>query len=152
MSSKQVEYPLETAFRNLSQHMQDLEETPNDSLCYYFTIQICENLGDNNTLKSIWPILYPTHALRMTFTNSFVTSHNDIKEIPHHIVPTRPPPPPAPVIDVTPVATVMEKKMEDFKRETVSSLNSFADTIKASPPKTPSPSAPLAKMDNSTRW
>ena len=47
-----------------------------------------------------------------------------------HTTPSTAPTPPTPAIDVAPVVAAMNEKFEDLKRETSSSLKSFAEAVK----------------------
>ena len=129
--------PLETALDNLVQYFQDLEETPNESLCYYYTAGFLEILSDSSC-SPLQPILYPASRFEDNILRLLHGIRTEIKEVTRTTPPTEPTPP-APAVDVAPVVAAMNEKIEDLKRETTSSLKSFAEAVKAS---APSPSSP----------
>jgi len=95
------------------------------------------------TVSALQPILYPTSPFENNLLKLLQSIRTEIKEIPHITTPLHDPTPPAPNIDVTPVVAAINEKFEDLKRETTSSLKSFADAVKLSAPApSPSPSPP----------
>ena len=138
---RHVARPLTAAIDNYAVYLQELEETPNESNHYFMATWILEILGGESS-KPVWPILYPPSRFEDNLLRHLRCIQDKIKQIPHHTTPARPPPP-APVVDVTPVVVAMDEKIKDFKRETAASLRSFADAVKASSPITPSPTTPL---------
>jgi len=145
---KLVEQPLEKALNNLAAHFHDLEKTPNESARYYYITRILEMLSDES-FRPTWPIFYPSSHFEDSIIKVLHDIQTEIKEIPRTTPPTEPTPP-APVIDITPMVAVMDEKIEDLKRETASSLKSFADAVKASAPVLPSPLQPPPKLKIST--
>ena len=134
-----VTRPLETALDNLVQLFQDLEETPNESLHYFYTTGFLEILGDSSWTP-LQPIFYSTSHFEGNILRLLHGIRTEIKEITHN-TPPNVPAHPAPAVDVAPVVAAMNKKFEDLKRETHSSLKSFAEAVKASAP-SPSPPPP----------
>ena len=120
-----IEQQLEKALDNLVSHFQDLEETPNESTrCYYIT-RVLKILSDKSH-RPIWLVLYPSSCFEDNLLKLLHSIQTEIKEIPHTTPPAEPTPP-APIVDITPMVDVMDEKFEDLKRETVSSLKSFAN-------------------------
>ena len=60
----------------------------------------------------------------------------DLKELSTTTTPT-PPPPQSPVIGAALLVAVLDNRFNDLKKETVVSLKSFADAVKASAPAPP---------------
>ena len=135
---RQVEDPLETALGNLALLFQDLQESPNESLRYYYTSRFIEIIG-YESFNILHPILYPSSCFEDNLLQLLHGIRTEIKEAPHQAAPTEPPPPA--VIDVTPVVTAMNEKIDEFRKETASSLKSFADAVKVSAPTPPLPAA-----------
>ena len=127
-----VTRPLETALDNLVQLFQDLEETPNESLHYFYSTRFLEILGDS-TRTLLQPILYPTSRFEGNILRLLHGIRTEIKEITHN-TPPNVPTHPTPAVDVAPVVAAMNEKLEDLKRETQTSLKSFAEAVKASAP------------------
>jgi len=132
---------------NLVSYFQDLEETPNESAHYYYITRVLGILGDESH-RPVWPVLYPSSRFEDNLLKLLHGIRTEIKEIPRTTPPAKPAPP-APTVDITPMVDAMEEKLEDLKRETASSLKSFAEAVKASAPPRPPPSLPI-KPKNST--
>jgi len=126
------------------QLFQDLEDSPNESTHFFYTSALLEILGDEG-FQPLHSILYPTTQFENNLLRLLHGIRTEIKGTP----PTVAPLPPAPNADVTPMVTALGKKLEDLKRETSSSLKSFADAVKAS---TPALALPLlnGKFDSRT--
>ena len=139
---KQVENPLITALSNLVLLFQDLDENPNESLRYYYTSWFIKIISDE-VHDVLHPILYPSSRFEDNLLWVLHGIHTGVKEAHHKAAPTEPPPPA--VIDVAPVVAVMNERFDELKKETASSLKSFADAVKASAPTPPLPSASLPK-------
>ena len=112
--------PLETALDNLVQCFQDLEESPNESLRYYYTSRFLEILGDPSRAP-LQPILYPSSHFEDNILRLLHDISTEIKEIPRTTTPTEPAPP-ASIADVAPVVAAMSETIENLKRETSSTL------------------------------
>ena len=136
-----VKQPLKRALNNLMSHFQDLEETPNESTCYYYITRVLEILGDESC-RPVWPVIYPSSHFEDNLLKLLHGICTEIKETPHTTSPTETIPL-TPIVDVTPMIDVMDEKFEDLKRETTLSLKSFADAVNASAPLHPSPPPPL---------
>ena len=128
------------ALNSLKMYFKELETKPNESSNYYYTARVREILSDK-TYQPIWPILYTSTRFEDNILQLLHGIHTEIKEIPHTTTPSGPAPP-APIIDVAPVVAAMNERFEDLKRETSSSLKSFADAVKVSAPTHPSPPPP----------
>ena len=129
--------PLEHAFTNVVLFLQDLEETPNDSLKFQLLPKILNllHLEDN---RPIWQILYPSSLLDNTIAKEVCSIRTDLTDIPNKITQCGPIPLPLP-IDAASVA-VLDGKVDDLRKE-VTSLKSFAEAVKTSA-KSPSPPPP----------
>ena len=138
--------PLETALNNLMQYFQDLEEKPNESLHYFYSAGFLEILSDPSH-TSLQPILYPTLRFKDNILRLLRGIRTEIKDN-THTTPSTALTPPTPAIDVAPVVAAMNEKFEDLKRETSSSLKSFAEAVKASAPSPSSlpPAPPNQKL------
>ena len=129
---------VETAFDNIVLYLQDLEEKPNDSLRFQFLLRI-SNLLHLEEYRPIWQVLYPSSLLDNTVMKEVRSIRADLADLPNKIAQRGPIPLPLPV-DVASVAA-LDKKMDDLRRETTSSLKSFAEVVKASVA-APAPSPP----------
>ena len=71
--------PLETALDNLVQYFQDLEETPNESLCYFYTTRFLKIIGDASC-SPLQPILYPSSHFEDNILRLLHGIRTEIKE------------------------------------------------------------------------
>ena len=144
--------PLETTLGNMISTLRDLDDDSDpersQSHCHYIISQVLTLLG-SATNSPLWPAFYPTSQFESDLLDQLQAIRIDIEEIPRNTTPTRPPTPPAPVLDITPVVAALDKRFNDFKEETTSSIRSFADAVKVTAPKPPPNPSPPPKPKNS---
>ena len=136
--------PLEQAISNVILYLQDLEETPNDSLKFHLLLSISNTLHLDEH-RPLWPVLYLSSLLENTIAKEVRSIRADLADLPNKLAQRGPIPLPLPA-DTASVAE-LSKKMDDLNRETTSSLKSFAEAVKASvaTPAAPPPHPPKAK-------
>ena len=136
--------PLEKVIENVILYLQDLEDTPNESFKYHLLTDIYDVLN-MEAHRPIWPILYPSSLFTDTITTEIRSLRMDLNNLPNQMARQAPPPQPPPTNNASVAA--LDRKIDDLKKETTSSLKSFAEVVKASviTPTLPPPHPPKAK-------
>ena len=63
-----VQDPLVSALSNIAAYLQELEETPNESLKYHLLTTISDTLNAEES-RPVWPVLYPSSLLTNSVTD-----------------------------------------------------------------------------------
>ena len=138
--------PFQRAIDNAALYLQDLEETPNDSFKYHILTGILDVLNLESS-RPLWPVLYPSSLFTDTITAGICSIRADLNDLPNKLA-SQDPPPQHPPTHAATMAT-LDKKIDDLKKETSSSLKTFAEAVKASgtcPPSSPPSLPPKAKI------
>ena len=128
--------PLRCALRDFAYVVCDPLEKLSPSHLHYLMSEVHQILSDKDT-EPAWPIIYPSSMFETNSMRQIYAIRSDLKEIPLATTPPAPPAPLPPAIDAASLVAAMDQHFEDLKKETATSLKSFADAVKVSAPAHP---------------
>jgi hypothetical protein len=141
---KPVLEPLQRALGTLAYTICDPLGQLSPSHLHHLMSEVLQILSDKD-VEAVWPIIYPSSMFETNLMRQIHAIHSDLKDLPLATTLPTPPAPLPPAIDATSLVAAMDERFEDLKKETATSLKSFADAVKASAPTHPrTPSTPQA--------
>ena len=142
---RHLQDPLTMALSNVAAYLQELEEIPNTSLKYHLLTIISDTLNSEES-RPVWPVLYPSSLLTNSVTDEVHSIQVDLNGLLNKFAHSSPPPHPPPA-DTASLA-VLDKKIDDLKSETSTSLKSFAEAVKSTAAPSMAPPLPPRPKTN----